>query len=327
MAVITVSQVAIADAAAALRAGNLVAFPTETVYGLGADATNGLAVAKIFAVKGRPHFNPLIAHVPDLAAAEQVAVFDATARQLAAAFWPGPLTLVLPRAADNGAGRHLADLMTAGLATVAVRVPSHPAAQALLRAAGVPVAAPSANRSGRVSPTTAQHVADDLGVDVSCILDGGACDHGVESTVVAFHGGRVVILRPGSVTAAQIAAVIAAPVTDAAVLAAGDRPQSPGQLASHYAPNAPVRLNATAVQPGEALLAFGPTPLPTSGPVFNLSATSRLDEAAANLFAALRALDGADVRGGVSCIAVMPIPATGLGVAINDRLHRAAAAR
>jgi L-threonylcarbamoyladenylate synthase len=202
MAVIPVSPAAITDAAAALQAGSLVAFPTETVYGLGADATNGLAVAKIFAVKGRPHFNPLIAHVPDLAAAEQIAVFDATARLLAAAFWPGPLTLVLPRAAKSRSGSDLAELMTAGLATVAVRVPSHPAAQALLRAAGVPVAAPSANRSGRVSPTTAKHVADDLGADVSCILDGGACDHGVESTVVAFHDGWPVILRPGSTAVA-----------------------------------------------------------------------------------------------------------------------------
>jgi L-threonylcarbamoyladenylate synthase len=317
MAIIVVSPEAIANAANILRAGGLVAFPTETVYGLGADATNGEAVARIFAVKGRPHFNPLIAHVADLAAAEKIAVFDERARQLALSFWPGPLTLVLLRRSASG----LSDLMTAGLGTVAVRVPSHPAARALLQAVGVPVAAPSANRSGRVSPTTAAHVAADLGNDIDCILDGGPCDHGVESTVVAF-GEDISILRPGNVTAEQIEALVGGRVRGQA-LRDGDAPISPGQLASHYAPRASVRLNATSVVPGEALLAFGPNPLPNAGPLFNLSVGGNLDEAAANLFAGLRSLDIASVR----CIAVMPIPHTGVGVAINDRLDRAAAVR
>jgi L-threonylcarbamoyladenylate synthase len=294
MTITVVAPEAIANAAAILRAGGLVAFPTETVYGLGADATNGLAVAQIFSVKGRPHFNPLIAHVADLTAAERLVVFDARARQLAAAFWPGPLTLVLPRQSDSG----LSDLVTAGLESVAVRVPSHPVAQALLRAAGMPVAAPSANRSGRVSPTTAAHVAADLQSDVAVILDGGPSDHGVESTVVAF-GEDVSILRPGSVTAAQIEAVI------------GSRVQTR------------VRLMATSAQPNEALLAFGPSTLPTPGPLFNLSVAGNLNEAAANLFAGLRVLDSM----GLACIAVMPIPHSGIGAAINDRLERAAATR
>jgi L-threonylcarbamoyladenylate synthase len=312
-----VSSEAIANAAAIIRSGNLVAFPTETVYGLGADATNAEAVAKIFTVKGRPHFNPLIAHVVDLVAAEKLAVFDERARNLAVVFWPGPLTMVLPRRPTS----ELSALMTAGLDTVAVRVPSHPIAQALLRAAGVPVAAPSANRSGRVSPTTAAHVASDLGADIGCILDGGACDHGVESTVVAFAE-AVVILRPGSITAEQIAAVIGHRVSGQA-LREGDAPSAPGQLASHYAPTAKVRLAAVSIRQGEALLAFGPNPVPTSGPQFNLSLAGSLDEAAANLFAGLRALD----RDGVTCIAVMPVPHHGVGAAINDRLQRAAAGR
>jgi L-threonylcarbamoyladenylate synthase len=321
MTITVVSTETIAKAAAILHTGGLVAFPTETVYGLGADATDSAAVAKIFAVKGRPHFNPLIAHVVDLAAAEQLALFDPRARQLAQAFWPGPMTLVLPRRSASG----LSELMTAGLDTVAVRVPSHAVAQALLRAAGVPVAAPSANRSGRVSPTTAAHVASDLGADVSCILDGGACDHGVESTVVAV-GVHVIILRPGAVTAEQIAAIIGNPVHEPVpgqVLRDGEAPSAPGQLASHYAPRAQVRLAATSLHPGEALLAFGPHPVPTSGPKFNLSPAGNLDEAAANLFAGLRALD----RDAVACIAVMPVPHDGIGAAINDRLQRAAASR
>lgn len=312
-----VSPDAIAKAAKVLRSGGLVAFPTETVYGLGADATNGEAVAQIFAVKGRPRFNPLIAHVVDLAAAERIAVFDDRARQLAAAFWPGPLTLVLPRQRDSG----LSDLATAGLDTVAVRVPSHPVARALLAAAGVPVAAPSANRSGRVSPTTAAHVATELGDDVDCIIDGGPCDHGLESTIVAV-GADVAILRPGSVTPAQIEAVIGGCVLQP-MLPDGGAPTAPGQLASHYAPRARVRLMATSVGIDEGLLTFGPHQLPNAAVQFNLSATGNLVEAAANLFAGLRILDAA----GVSCIAVMPIPPSGIGVAINDRLHRAAAAR
>jgi L-threonylcarbamoyladenylate synthase len=317
MAIIVVSPEAIANAASILRAGGLVAFPTETVYGLGADATDGEAVARIFAVKGRPRFNPLIAHVADLAAAEMIAVFDERARQLALSFWPGPLTLVLQRRSASG----LSDLVTAGLGTVAVRVPSHPAARALLQAAEVPVAAPSANRSGRVSPTTAAHVVADLGHDVDCILDGGPCDHGVESTVVAL-GEDISILRPGSVTAEQIEALVGGRVRGQ-TLRNSEAPSSPGQLASHYAPRASVRLNATSLVPGEALLAFGPNALSTAGPLFNLSVDGHLDEAAANLFAGLRALD----KIGIKCIAVMPIPHFGVGVAINDRLDRAAAVR
>jgi L-threonylcarbamoyladenylate synthase len=322
MPVTLATPAAIANASAILRKGGLVAFPTETVYGLGADATNGRAVARIFAVKGRPHFNPLIAHVADLAAAEKIAVFDRPARQLAEAFWPGPLTMVLPRQPDSG----IADLVTAGLDSLAVRVPSHPVARALLEAAGVPVAAPSANRSGRISPTTAAHVAADLGDDVACILDGGPCTHGIESTVVAFEAflerRRAVILRPGAVTAEQMAAVLGDAV-HARQLAAGDAPLSPGQLASHYAPRAAVRLHATSVGAGEALLAFGPASLLTVGPQFNLSPAGNLEEAAANLFAGLRALD----QPGVDCIAVMPVPSASIGIAINDRLSRAAAAR
>jgi L-threonylcarbamoyladenylate synthase len=318
MVPIVVSPVAIANAARMLRSGDLVAFPTETVYGLGADATNGRAVARIFAVKGRPHFNPLIAHVVDLATAEKIATFDDRARLLAAAFWPGPLTMVLPRRFDSG----LSDLATAGLDTVAVRVPSHPVARQLLAAAGVPVAAPSANRSGRVSPTTAAHVAEDLGADVQCILDGGPCEHGLESTVIALRGNSVSILRPGAVTAEQIVRVIGGKVS-AEQLADGGLPLAPGQLASHYAPRADVRLNAVSVDEGEALLSFGPSPLSTPGANFNLSPAGNLEEAAANLFAGLRALD----RNGVRCIAVMHVPHEGLGVAINDRLERAAAVR
>lgn len=307
----------IAEAALALVAGALVAFPTETVYGLGADATNGRAVAQIFAAKGRPSFNPLIAHVADLAAAERLAVIDETARRLADAFWPGPLTLVLPRRPDCP----VSDLATAGLATIAIRVPDHPVAQRLLRAAGVPVAAPSANRSGHVSPTRAEHVAADLGDRIAVILDAGPTAHGLESTVVAVTDDGLVLLRPGTVTADQITAVTGRPV--ARQLDAADRPQSPGQLASHYAPRARVRLDATAAGPGEALLAFGPITPSHDGPTLNLSAAGDLVEAAAALFAALRRLDAT----GVSAIAVMPIPDAGLGEAINDRLRRAAAPR
>jgi L-threonylcarbamoyladenylate synthase len=338
MAIIVVSPEAIANAAQRLLAGELVAFPTETVYGLGADATNGQAVARIFAVKGRPHFNPLIAHVADLAAAETIAIFDDRARALARAFWPGPLTMVLPRRQAGGSSNtgappvFVSDLMTAGLDTIAVRVPSHPVARALLRAAGVPVAAPSANRSGRVSPTTAGHVASDFGEDVAWILDGGRCVHGLESTIVTFEAnpsagsqaGRAqntVILRTGAVTAEQIEAVIGDPV-NAPKPQMQQAPAAPGQLASHYAPSARVRLAAADVAHNEALLAFGRA-LSTSRPSFNLSPAGNLIEAAANLFEALRRLD----RPGIDCIAVMPIPHTGIGAAINDRLKRAAAPR
>lgn len=314
MPIIAPIDTSIAEAGALLRAGKLVAFPTETVYGLGADATNGQAIAALFDAKGRPRFNPLIVHVASLADAQRYVTFDRLAARLAERFWPGPLTLVLPRRADAD----IADLVTAGLDTVAIRVPAHPVALALLRAAAVPVAAPSANRSGHVSATTAAHVADDLEAKVALILDGGATLHGLESTVVAISEGMATILRSGAVTAEAIEAAIGQPILRS--LEGGDRPQSPGQLASHYAPKAGVRMNATSLNLSEALLAFGPAPPRHSGPVFNLSPTGDLIEAAANLFAALRALD----QLGVAMIAVMPIPENGLGEAINDRLRRAA---
>ncbi len=321
MPIVEVSDDAIARAAAQLRAGRLVAFPTETVYGLGADATNGHAVALIFEAKGRPRFNPLIVHVADTEAARRIASFTSKADRLADAFWPGPLTLVLPRRPDSG----ISDLVSAGLDTIAVRVPAQPVAHALLKAAGVPVAAPSANVSGHVSPTTAQHVEADLGDKVALILDGGPTEHGLESTVVDVTGEQIVLLRPGAVTREAIEEVLGEPVLKAGESSAqGDRIRSPGQLASHYAPRAKVRLNATDLHPGEALLAFGePLPGAEEHMMENLSPTGDLVEAAANLFAALRRLDAT----GVETIAVMPIPETGLGEAINDRLRRAAAER
>jgi len=305
---------AIADAAAALRRGELVAFPTETVYGLGGDATNARAVAAIFAAKGRPRFNPLIAHVADVAAAERLGRLTAHGRRLADALWPGPLTLVLQRQP----GCPIADLATAGLATVALRVPAHPIAQRLLAEAGVPIAGPSANRSGHVSPTTAAHVAADLAGRVAVILDGGPTVVGLESTVVDVTGDAPVILRLGGVSREAIAEVIGAPIEVATGHA--DRPASPGMLARHYAPATHLRLNAREVRDGEALLGFGPHLPPHAGPVINLSASGDLVEAAANLFAALRTLDAA----GATAIAAMPIPDEGLGEAINDRLRRAA---
>jgi L-threonylcarbamoyladenylate synthase len=314
MPVVTATPENIARAAEALKAGRLVAFPTETVYGLGADATNTRAVAEVFAVKGRPVFNPLIVHVSDMAAAERLAVFTDRARLLAAAFWPGPLTLVLPRRPDAP----IADLVTAGLDTVAVRVPHHPVARALLQAAATPLAAPSANRSGHVSPTRAEHVLADLGDAPAIILDGGPTGHGIESTVLDATGATIVLLRPGAVTVENIEAVLGEPIARARKV--GPRPRSPGQLASHYAPATPLRLDVTSAGPGEALLAFGTAPA-HDGPTINLSPTGDLIEAAANLFAALRALDNS----GASAIAVMPIPDAGLGEAINDRLRRAAA--
>lgn len=308
---------AIEDAAEALRRGELVAFPTETVYGLGADAASNRAVAALFAAKGRPTFNPLIVHVADAATAEALIEMTPLARRLAAEFWPGPLTLVLKRQA----GAPLADLVSAGLDTVAVRMPDHPITQALLKAVGRPLAAPSANRSGRLSPTQAAHVAADFSEAVPLILDGGPTAHGLESTVIDATGEHAVLLRPGAVPVDVIEAVLGETV----VRTASDpsRPTSPGQLASHYAPQAGLRLDAADVRPGEALLAFGPTVPATSGPSINLSPAGDLIEAAANLFAALRALD----RSGAATIAVMAIPDTGLGEAINDRLRRAAAPR
>lgn len=318
MGITPATAAAIAAAGEHLRAGRLVAFPTETVYGIGADATNGEAVAGIFAAKGRPRFNPLIVHVPGLAAARAHAVVTPLAEKLAAAFWPGPLTLVLQKRPASP----LSDLVSGGLDSIAVRVPDHPVAQALLAAAGRPLAAPSANRSGRVSPTQAAHVAADLGAHVAMILDGGATAHGLESTIIDARGNAPVLLRPGAVTAAAIEAALGCRLTRAEADSA--RPTAPGQLASHYAPQARVRLDARDVRDGEALLAFGPDLPPTRGaPVVNLSPRGDLIEAAANLFAALRTLDAS----GAATIAVMPIPATGLGEAINDRLRRAAAPR
>lgn len=314
MAVEEASEQAIARAGAMLREGRLVAFPTETVYGLGADATNGKAVAAIFAAKGRPRFNPLIVHVPDLASAERLAVFGDSARALAQAFWPGPLTLVLKRRPQTP----LSDLVTAGLDTVAIRVPDHPIARALLAATGRPLAAPSANRSGHVSPTRAGHVEADFGARLAMILDGGPTAFGIESTVLDATGDTIVMLRPGAVIAEVIEATLGIELVRD--FEGGQRPQSPGQLASHYAPGAPLRLEATVVEPGEALLAFGPDVPATRGPVINLSPSRDLMEAAANLFAALRALDAMRPK----AIAVMPIPEDGLGEAINDRLRRAA---
>ena len=310
---------AIAAAARYLVLGGLVAFPTETVYGLGADATNGLALAGVFSQKGRPTFNPLIIHVPNAELAWRYGVPTPFSEKLATAFWPGPLTLVLKRQP----GQEIEDLATAGLPTIALRVPAHPVAQALLRQAGRPIAAPSANRSGRISPTSAAHVASDFGDDVSVILDGGDTAVGLESTIVDVSGPVPVLLRPGGVTRAEIERILGIELhVGPAQARADDAPTAPGQLASHYAPNATVRLNVETVYDGEALLAFGP-PLAHAGVMQNLSSAGDLMQAAANLFRALRILDGSAPR----CIAVMAIPEHGLGEAINDRLRRAAAPR
>ncbi len=302
----------IARAAEILRRGGLVAFPTETVYGLGGDATDDRAVAAIFEAKGRPKFNPLIVHVPDAAAAFTLGVASATARKLAAAFWPGPLTLVMHRAP----GCPVSLLASAGLDSLAVRVPRHPVAQALLRATGRPLAAPSANRSGKVSPTTAQHVADSLGNRVELILDGGACPVGIESSVVDVSGPALVLLRHGGVTQEDVETIVG----KLAPAARSSAPRSPGQLEIHYAPTLPLRLEARDAKPDEALLAFGPEIPSGAGATANLSPSGDLVEAAANLFAMLRRLDVSGCR----AIAAMPIPDTGLGRAINDRLRRAA---
>jgi L-threonylcarbamoyladenylate synthase len=312
---------AIAEAARTLAAGGLVAFPTETVYGLGADATNATAVARLYAAKGRPSFNPLIVHVTDMHAAQRLARFDAAATRLAAAFWPGPLTLVLPKTD----GCPVAELATAGLDTIAVRVPDHPLARALIAAAGRPLVAPSANRSGHVSPTSAAHVAADLGGSIDLIIDGGPTRVGVESTIVACLADQPVLLRPGGAARAAIEQILSRPVGDATP-APSDTPLAPGMLASHYAPATRLRLDADAVAPNEALLAFGPDLPPGAAhavAVLNLSSAGDLVEAAANLFAHLRVLDQAGAR----AIAAMPVPREGLGEAINDRLARAAAPR
>ena len=307
-AIVAADAAGIAQAVALLTDGNIVALPTETVYGLAADATDPAAVAQIYAAKGRPGFNPLIVHVADLAAAEALVVIGDTARALAARFWPGPLTLVLPARADNG----IAAAVTAGLPTLAVRVPAHAVMQAVLRGTGRPLAAPSANASGRVSATTAAHVAASLGGTVPLIVDGGPTPGGIESSIVGVEtgsgGDRVTLLRPGGI-AAEALGINAA--TGPAITA-------PGQLASHYAPRQPVRLDAVAAAPGEFLIGFGPV----AGDL-SLSASGDLVEAAAALFAALHTAEAS----GAAAIAVAPIPATGVGVAINDRLRRAAAAR
>jgi L-threonylcarbamoyladenylate synthase len=296
----------IAEAAKALAGGGLVLMPTETVYGLAADAANPRAVAAVYAAKGRPSFNPLIAHVADLAMARRIARFDSRAEALAARFWPGPLTLVLP-IADEGA---ICDLARAGLDTVAIRAPGHPVAHALIDALGRPVVAPSANRSGRPSPTTFADAVEETGSAAAAALDGGPCAVGLESTVVALLD-RPRLLRPGAVTRAEIESVIG-PLAEAE----DDARRSPGRLTRHYAPNAPVRLEADTPRPGEAWLSFGPA---GTGP-WNLSPGGDLAEAAANLFAFLRAADRTSPAG----IAVAPIPHEGLGEAINDRLKRAA---
>jgi L-threonylcarbamoyladenylate synthase len=308
----------IAEAAGHLRAGRLVAFPTETVYGLGGDATSDRAVARIFETKARPRFNPLIIHVPDADAARQLVDFTATARRLTDLFWPGPLTLVLPRRADCPVSL----LAGAGLDTLAVRMPGHPIALALLRATGRPIAAPSANRSGRVSPTLAEHVRQELGESVALVLDGGPCRVGVESTVLDLTGDPPVLLRPGGVAREALEGVLG-PVGTAHPASGDHAPASPGMLSSHYAPGVAVRLNASIPRPGEAWLGFGPTAPGLPPPDLQLSTAGDPTEAAAGLFAALRALDHPRFTG----IAVMPIPETGLGAAINDRLRRAAAPR
>ncbi|MGZ6021502.1 MAG: L-threonylcarbamoyladenylate synthase [Rhizomicrobium sp.] len=303
----------IRDAAKLLRDGGLVAFPTETVYGLGADATNGRAVAAIFAAKRRPQFNPLIVHVRDQAQAETYAKFNPIAEKLASAFWPGALTLVLPRRRDCP----LSALVSAGLDTVALRVPAHPIAARLLAEAGLPIAAPSANASGRISATTAAHVRESLDGRVDLILDGGATPMGLESTVIGFDSSKPVLLRAGAIPSADVE-LVAGPLATPSNIAI----QSPGQLASHYAPHSTLRLNATTVSPDETLLAFGADVPKGARVALNLSAAGDLKEADANLFAMLHTLDAIGLP-----IAVMQIPSDGLGEAINDRLRRAAAPR
>jgi L-threonylcarbamoyladenylate synthase len=321
--VLSADAAATAAAARVLAEGGLVAFPTETVYGLGADATNAAAIARLYQAKDRPAFNPLIAHVGDIEAARRIARFDSVALALADAFWPGPLTLVLPKRENCP----VAELATAGLDTVAIRVPLHPVAREVLRAFGGPVVAPSANLSGHVSPTTAEHVRSDLAGRIDLIIDGGAVAVGVESSIVGCFEAPM-LLRPGGLPRAEIERVLggalAQPPEDAD--SDGGQPLAPGMLASHYAPRTKVRLNAEGIAPGEALLAFGSdavSGIDAAGAVMNLSARGDLTEAAANLFGHLRALDAKAAR----AIAVMPIPNHGLGEAINDRLRRAAVGR
>jgi L-threonylcarbamoyladenylate synthase len=310
---------ATAEAVHCLASGGLAAFPTETVYGLGADANNGQAIARLYAAKGRPAFNPLIAHVADAAAARELAHFDANAARLAQDFWPGPLTLVLPKVPACP----VADLATAGLDTIAVRVPNHATAHAILQMFGRPVVAPSANRSGHVSPTSGAHVLADLRGRIDLIIDGGPTAVGVESTIIACLG-EPALLRPGGVPREAIERALKRPL--ASMETNNDAPLAPGLLISHYAPRTPIRLNASTVGPEECLLAFGPNlaeGAERAERVLDLSPRGDLVEAAANLFSHLRALDAA----GAQAIAVMPVPHEGLGEAINDRLERAAAPR
>ena len=321
--ILPANEAVVARAARCLAQGGLVAFPTETVYGLGADAANAGAIARIYEAKGRPSFNPLIAHVGDIEAGMRVARFDATAKKLAEAFWPGPLTLVLPRTNDCA----VADLATAGLDTIAIRVPAHPVARSILRAFGGPVVAPSANLSGHVSATSAAHVQSDLMGRINLIVDGGAVPVGVESTIVGCFDAPM-LLRPGGLPRDEIERVLGRQLAWLAENAdkGTGQPLAPGMLTSHYAPRTPMRLNAGDVEAGEALLAFGPASVPgmeAASAVMNLSARADLAEAAANLFGYLRALDSKGAR----AIAVMPVPHHGLGEAINDRLRRAAMGR
>ncbi len=320
---------AIIDAVKLIGEGKLVSFPTETVYGLGANALDGKAVAQIFEAKGRPSFNPLIVHVAELDMAKEFAVFNEAAMNIAAKFWPGPLTLILPKTKDCP----ISDLCTAGLDTIAIRVPAHPVAQDLLRRAELPIAAPSANKSGEPSPTAPVHVQQSLGDKVDLILAGGKCTVGLESTVLDLSGDKPLILRPGAITLEHISSILPDVESYEVRASEEDAPKSPGQLVKHYAPNRPVRLNAVDIEEGEALLAFGSirfmgirsggaaSNLPDTQ-IRNLSESGDLHEAAANLFAFLRELD----REEHSRIAVMNIPDKGIGLAINDRLSRAAAA-
>ncbi|MDF0541357.1 L-threonylcarbamoyladenylate synthase [Sphingobium sp. H39-3-25] len=303
---------ALREGALLIRAGEPVAVPTETVYGLAADATDNRAVAAIYAAKGRPSFNPLIVHVSDMAMAEGIAEFSDVARTLAATFWPGPLTLVLPLREGSG----IAPLVTAGLPTIALRMPAHPAMQGLIRESGRPLAAPSANRSGAISPTRAEHVAASLEGRVALVLDAGPTSEGLESSIVAPGEDLLRLLRPGPVTTAMLQAATGLPVSTSEVMADGATVEAPGQLASHYAPSKPVRLNALKAERDEYLIGFGLMPCTQ-----NLSPEADLAEAAANLFAALHLADAS----AASSIAVAPIPYEGIGIAINDRLRRAAA--
>jgi L-threonylcarbamoyladenylate synthase len=311
-AIVPIQPGTLSLAAMHLRGGGLVAMPTETVYGLACNAANPDAVVRLYEAKGRPRFNPLIAHVASMEMAEQEAVFSEAAREIAAKFWPGPLTMVLP-VAPTGT---VSDIARAGLDTIALRMPAHPGARALIETFGKPLVAPSANRSGHVSPTTASHVKEDLDGKVDLILDGGPCERGIESTIVSFVGERPVLLRAGALETSALEAALGQPLV---AREDADGISAPGQLKSHYAPNARVRLNADVPEPGEGWLAFGETPSSENWPGLNLSESGDLREAARNLFAALRTLDTQYDR-----IAVARIPDEGLGEAINDRLARAA---